>query len=200
MTWSRLTMGLATALLLAACDGGSTISPTAREICEASVRCAPSTSLDECVDTVQAQLDTAVRVGCIAEANAGNACTLGALGTPDGGACSFDPADCDAEYRAYNECLAENGGTNDVSCAVDSSSFTWCVTYLGLSNDPETTCDSLMGTVVAECPTTDAVGTCESEVSGVTVITTYYGPLSTGVTPELFANQCRDMGGTWSMP
>lgn len=60
-------------------------------------------------------------------------------------------------------------------------------------------CGALSGTVDA-CPTGDVVGMCEQEVSGITLVLTYYGPLPTGVTAESYAMTCAMQDGTWTMP
>lgn len=201
MTTSRLLQGSLLLVVLVGCggSGGASFSPTPEELCGALVACTPPTTLESCLASSRPELDEASTLGCVAEANAANACTVRSL-AGDGGTCDTTtlPTRCADEYAAYRTCIVENGGGGgDRACYVNTTALHSCTTYPD-GFDISMVCASQMGTAMASCPAGERLGRCTLGAAPNASTIEYYTP--SVLTAEQYESICTMNGGTWSAP
>ena len=178
-------------------DGGHV--PLA-ELCAHFAGCTPGETVAACMTSVQAELDRVTALGCSAQAAAANDCSYSIFVPSGSGTCTPTLATCDAPYTAYNHCVVAATGVSAFSC---QGSY-YCITTTGSASTPAQGCPSGLGSVVTSCPTTGTiVGRCTTRVPGdVTVASTYYDPLPTGVTSATLQSLCTSgtTPGVWTTP
>ena len=168
-------------------------------LCARLAMCAGSDEM-ACLDRFAAERSRLEPLGCDDELARANDCSYFVLTPGPGGECGSDYERCDATYREFNRCVVDATGVEAFRCEA-SSTIHSCVEYRGSGNDPASTCAVSSATRVDMCSTDAVVGTCVVDaVGGVTVTSTYYAPLPTGVTAAFLQSLCEMQMGTWTMP